>query len=95
MVLINNELRFPLIDDLSIRFPFGSIGFQSIRGAIFIDAGNAWERKYHGLYGSFGFGMRIALGYVTVLRFDFSRKTDFRDFTSNHYDFDFFFGWNF
>jgi len=95
MVLLNNELRFPLIEDLSIRFPFGGIGFQSIRGAVFVDAGNAWETKYHGLFGSFGFGMRVALGYVTVLRFDFARKTDFRNFTANNYNFDFFFGWNF
>ena len=95
LALINNELRFPLINDLLINFPIGSMRFQAIRGAFFLDAGNAWEKDYHGLFGSFGFGLRVALGYVTVLRFDFSRRTDFRTATSNKYDFDFFFGWNF
>jgi len=94
LLLINNELRFPLVDDLIIGFPIGALRFQAIRGALFFDAGNAWEDDYRDLVGSFGFGIRVALGYVTVLRFDFARKTDFRS-VSNTYDFDFFFGWNF
>ncbi len=94
LLLINNELRFPLVDNLIIGFPFGALRFQAIRGAMFFDAGNAWEDDYRDLVGSFGFGFRVALGYVTVLRFDFARKTDFRN-VSNTYDFDFFFGWNF
>ncbi len=94
LVLLNNELRFPLINDLLIGLPFGNIRFQTIRGALFFDAGNAWEDDFDGLVGSFGFGFRIALGYVTVLRFDFARKTDFKS-VNNRYDFDFFFGWNF
>ena len=94
LVLLNNELRFPLVNDLLISFPFGNIRFQAIRGALFFDAGNTWEDDFDGLVGSFGFGFRIALGYVTVLRFDFARKTDFKS-VNNSYDFDFFFGWNF
>ena len=94
LVLLNNELRFPLVNDLLIGFPFGNIRFQAIRGALFFDVGNAWEDEFDGLVGSFGFGFRVALGYVTVLRFDFARKTDFKS-VNNKYDFDFFFGWNF
>ena len=94
MFLVNNELRFPLVDDLIIGFPIGALRFQAIRGAFFFDAGNAWEDKYRDLVGSFGFGIRVSLGYVTVLRFDFARQTDFKN-VSNGYDFDFFFGWNF
>ena len=44
--------------------------------------------------GSFGAGFRVSLGYIIVLRFDFSRTTDFETI-SNSTDFDFFFGWNF
>ncbi len=94
LVLISNELRFPLINNLIIGFPFGRIGFQAIRGALFFDAGNAWEDHFDQLYGSFGTGFRISLGYVVVLRFDFSKKTDFKTI-SRETVFDFFFGWNF
>ena len=82
------------IDALLIGFPFGAMGFQGIRGAVFFDAGSGWEDEFDQLYGSFGLGMRVALGYVVVLRFDFSRTTDFRTISAKT-DFDFFFGWNF
>ncbi len=94
VILINNELRYPLIDNLSIGFPFGKISLQAIRGALFFDAGNAWENEFDQLYGSFGVGARISLGYVVVLRLDVSRRTDFNKISSDT-DFDFFFGWNF
>lgn len=94
VVLASNELRYPLIDNLSIGFPFGKIAFHAIRGALFFDAGNAWEDEFDQLYGSFGIGARISLGYVMVLRFDVSRTTDFETI-SRKTDFDFFFGWSF
>ena len=95
MFLLNNELRFPLVDRLYIGFPFGSINFQAIRGALFFDAGKAWDEEVDNhLEGSFGFGIRVSLGYVTVLRFDFARRTDFRS-VENGFKFDFFFGWNY
>jgi hemolysin activation/secretion protein len=94
LVLVNNELRYPLIDNLSIGFPFGKISFNAIRGALFFDVGNAWEDEFDQLYGSFGIGARISLGYVIVLRFDISRATDFKKMNKKT-DFDFFFGWNF
>ena len=104
LLLVNNEIRFPLVNDLLISFPIGNMRFQAIRGALFFDVGNSWEDfksspagpdyGSQGLVGSFGFGFRVSLGYVTVLRFDFARKTDFKSVTNN-YDFDFFFGWNF
>jgi outer membrane protein assembly factor BamA len=95
LFLLNNELRFPLIDRLYVGFPFGALNFQAIRGALFFDAGKAWDNDVDNhLVGSFGFGFRVALGYVTVLRFDFARRTDFRS-VSNGFDFDFFFGWNY
>ena len=94
VLFASNELRFPLIDDLLIGFPIGGLGFRGIRGALFFDAGSAWDNEFDQFYGSFGAGFRVNIGYVILLRFDFSRITDF-DTISSTTDFDFFFGWNF
>jgi hypothetical protein len=94
ILFTSNELRFPLIDNLLVGFPFGGIGFQAIRGAIFFDAGSAWDDHFDQFLGSFGTGFRVALGNVIMLRFDFARTTDFETI-SHRTDFDFFFGWNF
>ena len=94
VIFASNELRFPLIDNLHIGFPFGGFGFRGIRGALFFDTGSAWDDEFDELLGSFGAGFRVSLGYFLLLRFDFARTTDF-DTISDHTDFDFFFGWNF
>lgn len=94
VVFASNELRFPLIDNLVIGFPFGGFGLSGIRGAVFFDVGSAWEDEFDEWLGSFGAGFRVALGYLIVLRFDFARTTDFETISSRT-DFDFFFGWNF
>jgi len=94
VVLLSNELRFPLINRLVIGLPVGAIGFSGIRGAMFFDIGSAWGDEFERFYGSFGFGARVALGYFLVLRFDLARTTDFIKL-SNKWKFDFFFGWNF
>ncbi len=94
LVLINNELRFPLIDNLAIGFPIGKLSFHAIRGALFFDAGNAWDDDFERLFGSFGIGARVSLGWFIVLRFDVSKTTDFKKISKST-DFDFFFGWNF
>jgi outer membrane protein assembly factor BamA len=94
VLFMSNELRFPLIDNLFIGFPFGRIGFQAIRGALFFDTGSAWNDEFDRFVGSFGAGARVALGYLTVLRFDLSKTTDYRTINPG-LKFDFFFGWNF
>jgi hypothetical protein len=94
VMLISNELRFPLIDALFVGFPVAQLGFQAIRGAIFFDAGNAWEDDFGRMKGSVGAGARVALGYFTALRFDWARRTDFRKLEDKT-RFEFFFGWNF
>ena len=94
LFLISQELRFPLIDLIGIRFPFGSFGLQGIRGALFFDAGNAWNDRWTRLKGSFGLGIRINLGNVLVLRWDIGRRTDFNTI-SDHTIVQFFFGWDF
>jgi hypothetical protein len=94
VLFASNELRFPLIDDLLIGLPFGDIGFRGIRGALFFDAGSAWDDEFDEFLGSYGFGFRVNLGYVVLFRFDFAQTTDFESY-SRGFDFDFFFGWNF
>jgi WD40 repeat protein len=94
VVLFSNELRFPLIDNLFIKFPPARMGFQAIRGAIFFDAGNAWDEEFDRMKGAVGLGARVSLGYFMVLRFDFARRTDFKKIDTDT-KFDFFFGWNF
>jgi Tol biopolymer transport system component len=94
LILLSNELRFPLIDLLSIGFPIGKLSFQGIRGALFFDAGNAWEDDFGRPSGSFGIGARVSLGWVIVLRFDISKTTNFEKISKGT-DFDFFFGWSF
>ncbi len=94
LLLFSNEVRFPLIDNLFIKFPLARLGFQAIRGAVFFDAGNAWDDDFGRMKGSLGLGARVSLGYVMVLRFDFARRTDFKKIGTDT-KFDFFFGWNF
>lgn len=94
LVLWNTELRFPLIDALWIGFPFGGIGFGAIRGAVFLDVGNAWETQYTGLLGSFGAGVRVRVSDLLVLRLDLAKRTDFHRISRRTYR-EFFFGWDF
>ncbi len=95
-LLWNNELRFPLLDGVLLGFPFGNIGLPPVQGALLADAGNAWEEG-EGVptpFGAFGLGLRTSLGGFLVLRFDFTRTTDFRTVTRRT-DTDFFIGFNY
>ena len=94
--LINNELRFPLVDNLLIGLPIGGMGFQAIRGAMFLDLGSAWDRGlyFDDMLGSFGAGIRFNIGGFFVLRLDGSRRMDFKSMDNNT-EWDFFFGWDF
>lgn len=94
IAFISNELRFPFIDYLGIKFPFGGLGFRAIRGALFLDAGNAWNNEWNPLIGSLGFGFRMNIGGILVLRLDIGRKTDFKTISKSWFT-QFFFGWDF
>ena len=74
LVLMNHELRFPFIDRFILRFPFGGVRFSSIRGALFWDNGNAWDGPLRLIRGSAGVGIRLNLGGMLVLRFDYGKK---------------------
>ncbi|MFQ5602390.1 MAG: peptidase MA family metallohydrolase [bacterium] len=84
LFLINNELRFPFIDRFLLGFPFGGLGFNAIRGATFLDFGQAWDRDYqfNEILGSLGFGLRLRIGGFLVLRYEIGRKFKIRDFNS-------------
>ncbi len=90
------ELRFPLIDQINIRFPFVNLGFWGIRGAVFSDFGGAWDEIYDQTLGSVGFGFRMNLLGVIVLRYDIGKKIE--DNLSRFQPglfYQFFFGWDF
>ncbi|HLP18118.1 MAG TPA: BamA/TamA family outer membrane protein [Bacteroidota bacterium] len=90
------ELRFPFVDQLGIRFPFGGIGLGSFRGALFVDAGNTWDNEYKETLGSVGAGLRWNLGGVFVLRYDVGKRivNNFSRFDPGLF-YQFFFGWDF
>ena len=106
MAFMSQELRFPFINRFMVHFPFGGLAFSSIRGALFVDAGNAWDNDLDRILGSTGFGVRFQFAGVLVLRFDVGRKFNlFLDeehpykimkYDMNHRWFtQFFFGWDF
>lgn len=96
MWLSSIEFRFPLIDELKIKFPFLDMGFWGFRAATFFDAGSAWDKEYKTTYGSVGFGFRFNIFGVLVLRYDIGKKieNDFKQFQPGLF-YQFFFGWDF
>jgi hypothetical protein len=96
MWLSSMEFRFPLIDEVRVRFPFLTLGFFAFRGALFFDAGNAWDTQYRNTLGSIGGGIRMNLFGAIVLRYDMGKKIE-RNFTKLQPGlfYQFFFGWDF
>jgi len=95
MMLYNAEFRFPLLDRLLLNFPVGHIDFPRFRGALFLDAGTVSGFIYDpGWIGSVGVGVEMNLGYLPVMRINFSRLTDFNRIGSDT-KVDFFLGYNF
>ncbi len=96
MWLSSVEFRFPLIDELNIKFPYFDLNFAGIRGAAFFDAGSAWDSQYTSTLGDFGMGLRINLFGIIVLRYDVGKKIE-NNFTKlqPRLFYQFFFGWDF
>jgi len=90
------ELRFPVVDQFRIRFPFGDVGLPGFRGGLFFDSGGAWDDTYRETLGSLGGGIRISIFGAIVLRYDIG-KTIQEDFTKlqKGWFYQFFFGWDF
>ncbi|MFQ5583206.1 MAG: hypothetical protein ACE5GL_02070, partial [Calditrichia bacterium] len=94
ILFMSHEIRFPFLKYMALQFPFGLMGFRSIRGALFVDAGNGWIKRWPGLIGSYGFGFRLNMWGFLVLRLDFGKRTDFKSYSSDWFT-QFFFGWDF
>ncbi|MBI5729895.1 MAG: BamA/TamA family outer membrane protein, partial [Ignavibacteriales bacterium] len=96
MWLSSIELRFPLVDQFTINFPFFGLSFFQIRGAVFFDAGAAWDKDYKETLGSIGAGIRINIFNAFALRYDIGKKIE-KDFTQLQPGlfYQFFFGWDF
>ena len=94
--LTSLEFRFPLIEQLAIKFPFFNLGFFGIRGALFYDMGGAWDEVYKTTLGDVGFGFRFNLFGVLTLRYDIGKRIE-KDFTQfqDGLFYQFFFGWDF
>jgi len=94
--LISNELRFPFVDQLAVRFPVGGLTLVGIRGALFFDAGNAWDDVYIETLGSIGGGVRMNLAGALVLRYDIGKRIEgnFSRVQPGLF-YQFFFGWDF
>lgn len=90
------ELRFPLIDQFYIKFPLFGLSLFDVRGALYFDAGSAWDDKYKETLGSIGFGFRINLFNALTLRYDIGKKIEknFSQFQPRLF-YQFFFGWDF
>jgi len=92
--LINNEFRFPFADQFSLRFRTFDLGLTPVRGAFFLDIGNAWTQKLDKVQGSFGIGLRGRLLGAFVIRLDIGKTTDFTQL-SDHLFTQLFFGWDY
>ncbi len=95
----NAELRFPLLNVVALRFPLGiGFDFPGIRGALFFDAGNAWDNKqnYGITRGSIGAGVRMNFLGVIVLRYDMGKRIEnnFKTLQGNLFH-NFYFGFDF
>ncbi|HYX81528.1 MAG TPA: hypothetical protein VE714_03990, partial [Gemmatimonadales bacterium] len=105
--LLNAEYRFPILDFLTIGFPFGPVRFPGIQGALFVDYGRAWSRttSARGPLGATGLGLRMPIGPPLVLRLDLGYRLGVRardiaayglsPTTRNGRFVDFFFGFNY
>ncbi len=95
-ILANAELRFPVLHGFLLApVGVGMLSFPGIQGVIFFDAGDAFYEGWpEDPLGNYGFGFRMGLGGMLVLRLDFARRTDFSQWPSRRHT-EFFIGWNY
>jgi len=81
MYLLNAEFRFTAVEGIKLGWPL-FLGIGRIGGVLFVDMGSAWDGKYNfvnkstGTFDDFkmdmGFGFRLALFPIIVLKLDFA-----------------------
>ena len=102
--MTNAEWRFPITNFVALGFPFGTVRFPEVQGAVFSDLGQAWERSRYDsrVLGSAGIGFRMPVIPGFVFRLDVGRRFSLNapkvDPRARYYDrrfLDFFFGFNY
>ncbi len=94
-LLLNQEVRFPLLRGAVLGLPPGNLELPGVQGAAFFDTGSAWGEGWPPPWkGSYGVGLRMGFGGFLVLRLDFGRRTDFSAWPARTHT-DFFIGWNY
>jgi hypothetical protein len=93
-LLVNQEIRFPLVDRLLIGLPWTALEFGGFRGALFTDAAYLGEPFTPGWFGNFGVGVEMGLGGGIILRMDWGRTHDFEQVADRSFR-RFFLGWNY
>jgi hemolysin activation/secretion protein len=100
----NAEWRFPITNFVALGFPFGTVRFPEVQGAIFSDFGQSWERSRYDdrILASAGVGFRMPVIPGFVFRLDVGRRFSLNsprvDPRASYYDrrfLDFFFGYNY
>ena len=104
-LMLNQELRFPLLRHLTLGTPVGDVRFPGIQAALFGDIGRAWYKNTpdRATLGSYGIGFRLPLAPLAVLRLDVGRRFATRNFQgysltpeqSDRSFVSFFFGYNY
>lgn len=96
LLLANLELRFPLLRGLLVvPARVGPLSLPGVQGGLFFDVGQAWEDGWaDDWFGGYGFGLRMGLGGMLVLRLDFARRTDFAYWPPQRHT-EFSIGWNY
>ena len=81
-LMVNQEVRFPLLTHLTLGTPLGDLDLPEIQGAFFTDVGKAtFETSTdRAVLGSYGISFRLALGPLAVLRLDLGRRFSNDDF---------------
>ncbi len=89
VAVTNTEFRFPMVEYLALGWPL-PLAFRNIRGALFFDAGAAFDRHdsfrafdsskgglvaLDDIHASYGLSARTNLGFL-ILRWDLAQRTD-------------------
>jgi hemolysin activation/secretion protein len=95
-MLLSQEIRFPMIRRFVLSTPLGGLEFPSLQGVVFFDAASAWVPDQDSLspLGSFGLGIRLALGPFAAIKVDIAKLTDFETVMKGT-EVDFSLGWNY
>ncbi|HXE56930.1 MAG TPA: hypothetical protein VNK43_02920 [Gemmatimonadales bacterium] len=80
--MLNQELRFPLLNGILLATPVGDLPFPGVDAAVFADLGRAWFTRSEGrsLLGSYGLSFRMPLTPIAVLRLDWGWRFSDDDF---------------